>query len=179
MDGAISYNVMMQFWLLVASIIAGLLVMLVYDAFRAIRRIGALKRRQVQRQMMQRWKDVMDAKQKYVGPKESCGMRIWVHMEDLIFWFLYLIITYWVIYTYNSGVFSLYVIFGELLGVWVYHKLFHNWIRCLYTCILWQIYTIIMWICHFLLLLFCGICAKSIKVLKLLMKCLKMISINN
>lgn len=179
MDGAISDNVIAQSLLLLASFVAGLIVMLIYDLFRALRRINVLKKRQRYNITMKNCKAALDTQAKCVIPDESLQNRIWIHVEDLLFWCCYVVITYWVIYTYNHGIFSLYVILGEVVGILLYHKLFHNWVRCLYTCILWQIYTIIMWICHFLLLVFCGICAKVRKGLKILIKYLKIVSINN
>lgn len=179
MNGAISDNVIIQGLLLLASFGAGLVVMLVYDLFRAIRRIDVLKKRQQYKATLKKYKAASDTQPRCVIPEETFQNRLWVHVEDFLFWVCYMVVTYWVIYTYNQGIFSLYVLLGELVGICIYHKVFHNWIRCLYTCILWQIYTIIMWIFHFILLVFCGICEKVRKVLKILIKYLRMVSINN
>lgn len=153
MKDNVSASIAEQFWLIAISFFAGIVLGVLYDFFRGIRRV-----RQLKKTKEDSWK---------------------VQLEDGLFLLAYVAITYWILYHYHYGQVAGYVYLGEALGVILYYKLLHNWGRCFFTCVLWQICTVMLWVFGIIALPFRVICGKIIKLLKSLVKSIKIIFINH
>lgn len=160
-----------QIRLCLISLLAGVLLAVLYDLFRAMRRVRCLNCQGAAK----RDKTTAVAKSKKAERKE-CAV---VGIEDFIYCCLYVVITYSIFYHFCHGRLSGYVILGELLGCILYYLLIRNWGRCMFTCILWQICTIIVLIFRVITVPFRILCGKIIKFLKSLAKSVKMVIINN
>lgn len=159
----VSGTITEQLGLIIVSLLAGMFLCLVYDLFRGCRRVQHLRCRCGGKEPQE----------------ESRGIRFLISLEDVLFWVVYVVVTYLVLYFYHNGTIAGYVFLGEILGAVFYYKVFHNWVRCVFTCILWQICTILGWIFKVISLPFRVICGKFVKLLKYFAKSVKMVIINN
>lgn len=160
-----------QMWLCLVSILAGVLLAVVYDLFRALRRVRCLNC-----QLAAKRDKTMAVGKSRQEERKECFV---VGLEDVIYCCLYVVVTYSIFYHLCNGRLSGYVILGEILGAVFYYLLIRNWGRCLFTCVLWQICTIIVLIFRIITLPFRILCGKIIKFLKSLVKSVKMVIINN
>ena len=151
-----------QLALLGVSVLAGIMIALFYDVFRGWRRMRRMCSKSRKRQG-----DV------------SRTREAWVHLEDVLFWTGYVVITYMVFYQYHYGTPAGYGFLGEGVGIILYYRLLHNWGRCLFACMFWEIYTIFSYLFVRILFPFRIICGKLRKILKNLMKSAKIVFINN
>lgn len=179
----VSESITEQLCLIGVSLLAGMFLCLVYDLFRGCRRVQHLRRRcECQKASETKWMASPKGEnhQKSLNHmEESIGTRFMISLEDILFCIIYVVVTYIVLYFYHNGTISGYVFLGEVLGAVFYYKLFHNWIRCVFTCVLWQICTITGWILQVIFLPFRVICGNLIKLLKSFIKSVKMVIINN
>ena len=167
----VSVAIYEQVRLCLISLLAGVLLAMLYDLFRALRRVRCLNCQAAAK----RDKTMAVGKSKQEEQKE-CFV---VGVEDVIYCCLYVAVTYFIFYHFCNGRLSGYVILGEVLGAALYYLMLRNWGRCLFTCVLWQIYTIIVLIFRIITLPFRVLCGKIIKFLKSLAKSVKMVIINN
>lgn len=159
----ISTNINDQLWLIVVSLLAGVIIGLVYDGFRGWRRVCCLR-----------------CKCKCRGAKGQLPEKnLHVHIEDVLFVSFYIVVTYMIFYKYHYGAPAGYVFLGEGLGLLIYYGLLHNWGRCLFTCVFWQICTIFTCIYLIISSPFRVICGKLRKILKSIVKSVKIMIINN
>jgi hypothetical protein len=166
-----SAHITEQFWLLVVSVFAGMLLCLIYDMFRGIRRVRKWKR---QTACTGRWK--AGGTPMCAQAKRDSGI---VGFEDALFCICYVVLTYLVMYRRCDGVLAGYVLLGEVLGGLLYYRAFGNLIRLLWTILFWYICTIMMWILDLILFPFRVFCRKMIMFLKSLIKSVRMVIINN
>ena len=174
----VSANINVQFWIIVVSLAAGVGIALIYDAFRGWRRVQSL--RQQKKRQLHAPKGKWQAADLPPMPEEcGCANGMGIHLQDFMFWLIYVVITYLIFYFYHYGAPQGYVFLGEGLGVYLYYRIVKDWGRCFFTCALWQICTIIGWILQLILLPFRVICGNFIKILKIVLKSVKIIFINH
>ena len=166
----ISANIGEQLLLLGVSLLAGVLLGMVYDGFRGWRRVCYLR-------CCCRNKKLPAIPS--LVKQEKRVSELAVHIEDVLFWMIYIVITYYIFYQYHYGVPAGYVFIGQGVGLYLYYRIVRNWGRCIFTCIFWQI--AIIFSCFYTLFTFPFrvICGKFKKLLKTLLKSVRIIFINN
>lgn len=170
-SSGVSVVIYEQVRLCLISLVAGVLLAVLYDLFRAFRRVRCLNC-----QAAAKRDKTLKVCQSKKAQRKECFV---VGVEDAVYCFLYVVVTYSIFYHFCNGRLSGYVILGEILGGIIYYFLIRNWGRCLFTCVLWQICTIIVLILRIITLPFRILCGKLIKFLKSLVKSVKMVIINN
>lgn len=166
----ISANIGEQLLLLGVSLLAGCLIGMVYDGFRGWRRMCYLRCRCSNHRI-----PVIPS----LAKQEKKTSELAVHIEDVLFFIVYVVITYYIFYQYHYGVPAGYVFLGQGAGLYLYYRLVKNWGRCVFTCIFWQIAIIFSYIYTILIFPFRVICGKFRNVLKSLVKSVKIIFINH
>ncbi len=166
----VSENIVDQLYLMAASMLAGVFLCLVYDIFRSFRRVRQLKRMKLQN----------ETGNHTYGECPVEADKVWlVGLEDVVWCVFFLVTTYIVFYFFHDGAVAGYTFLGEVTGALIYYGIFHNWIRCVFTCFFWQLcilFTIIKRVIAFPFRLICG---KMIKHLKNLAKSIKMVVTNH
>lgn len=166
----ISPNIGEQVLLLSVSLLAGVLIGIVYDGFRGWRRMCALRCRLCNRGM-----EAIPAQAR----QEKKMSELAVHIEDVMFWIFYVVITYYIFYRYHYGVPAGYVFLSQGIGLYLYYKIVKNWVRCLFTCVFWNIVTIFSYIYTIIGIPFRVICGNFRNLLKSIVKSIKIVFIND
>lgn len=160
-----------QVHLLWVSVLTGFFLCLLFDLFRAMRRVKKYEKQQCFKRLGR-------------FPVQQCARccrekRWHVVVEDFIFCAVFVGVTYAIFYRYRSGSPSFYVILCEIAAALVYYAVFRNRVRSLFTIILWHIFTITKWILGWIVAPFRIICGKMKNFLKNIVKSIKIIIINN
>ena len=160
-----------QVHLLWVSVLTGFFLCLLFDLFRAVRRVKKYEKQQCFKRLGSLHVEQCAC---------CCREKRWhVVVEDFIFCAVFVGVTYAIFYRYRSGSPSFYVILCEIAAALVYYAVFHNGVRSLFTIILWHIFTITKWIFGWIVAPFRIICGKMKNFLKNIVKSIKIIIINN